>query len=70
MHKLRELLKRDCVQETEVIRILQEATPRGSVPPISLDATPERGLQLLLDRWKVVRELVEAGRSDFGGDAA
>ena len=70
LKELRELLKRDCVEETEVIRILQEATPRGTRAPASLDATPERSLQLLLDRWKVVRELVEAGRSDSAGDAA
>jgi hypothetical protein len=70
LKELRQLLKRDSVEEKEVIRILQEATPRGSVPPISLDGTPERSLQLLLDRWKVVRELVEAGGSDSGGDTA
>jgi hypothetical protein len=63
LKELRELLKRDSVEEREIVRILQEATPRGSVPPISLDATSERSLQLLLDRWGVVRELVEAGRT-------
>jgi hypothetical protein len=70
LRELRELLQRDSVQEREIVRILQEATPRGTRAPASLDATPERSLQLLLDRWKVVRELVEAGRSDPGGDAA
>jgi hypothetical protein len=61
---LRELLKRDRVEETEVIRVLQDAAPRGTRAPASLDATPERSLQLLLDRWEVVRELVESERSE------
>ena len=65
LRTLRELLKRDSVLEREILRILQEATPRGTVPPASLDATPERSLQLLLDRWGVVRELVEAGRTEM-----
>jgi hypothetical protein len=64
LRELRELLKRDRVEEIEVIRVLQEAAPRGSCAPISLDATPERSLQLLLDRWEVVRELVESERSE------
>ena len=64
LRQLRELLKRDRVEETEVIRVLQDAAPRGTRAPASLDATPERSLQLLLDRWEVVRELVESERSE------
>jgi hypothetical protein len=40
LRELRELLKRDSVEEREIIDILREATPRGTVAPISLDATP------------------------------
>ena len=70
LRELRELLKRDGIQESAIIHVLREASPRGTRAPASLDATPERSLQLLLDRWEVVRELAEAGRSDSGGDAA
>jgi hypothetical protein len=70
LRELRELLKRDGIQESEIIGVLKEASSRGGHAPSSLSEAPERSLKLLLDRWAVVRELVEAGRSDFGGGAA
>jgi hypothetical protein len=69
LRKLREMLQRDSVNEEEVIRVLREATPRGTYPPASLDEAPERTLSLLLSRWEVTRELIEASRSD-GREAA
>jgi len=70
LKELRELLKRDSVSEKEILELLNEAAPRGSQPPRSLDATPERSLKLMIERWDTVRELAEAGRADPGGDAA
>jgi len=60
LKKLRELLKRDSVGEEEVLAILREATPRGTRPPRSLDATPDRSLKLMIERWDTIRELAEA----------
>jgi hypothetical protein len=70
LKQLREILKRDLVDEREVLDVLREATPRGTRPPTSLDTAPERSLKLLLERWEVVAELIQAGRVDSGGDAA
>ena len=70
LKELRELLKRDSVSEKEILELLDEAAPRGTQPPRSLDATPERSLKLMIERWDTVRELAEAGRADPGGDAA
>jgi hypothetical protein len=69
LRKLRELLQRDAVDEEEILRVLHEAAPRGATPPTSLDQATERTLGLLLDRWEVTRELIEAARDD-GGEAA
>ena len=70
LKELRELLKRDSVSEKEILELLDEAAPRGTQPPRSLHATPERSLKLMIERWDTVRELAEAGRADPGGDAA
>jgi hypothetical protein len=70
LRKLREMLKRDSVNEREVVQVLREATPRGTTAPTSLDEAPERTLSLLLSRWEVTRELIEAARADGGGEVA
>jgi hypothetical protein len=70
LKELRQLLKRDSVSEKEILELLDEAAPRGTQPPRSLDATPERSLKLMIERWDTVRELAEAGRADPGGNAA
>jgi hypothetical protein len=70
LKELRELLKRDSVSEKEILELLRESAPRGTRPPQSLDAAPERSLKLMIERWDTVRELAEAGRADSGGDAA
>ena len=48
--------------------ILRESTPQDAIAPETLEEAPVRSLELLLFRWSVVRELVEAGRD--GGQAA
>jgi hypothetical protein len=66
LKQLRELLGRESVNEGEILSILREASPRGTQPPTSLDTAPQRSLELLLERWETVRELVQVGRSDGG----
>jgi len=63
LKQLRELLGRESVNEGEILSILREAAPRGTRPPASLDAAPQRSLELLLERWETVRELVQVGRA-------
>jgi bifunctional non-homologous end joining protein LigD len=55
--------------EEEVIRILREAAPRGTRAPATLAEAPERALSLLLSRWEITKQLIEAGRPD-GGEVA
>jgi hypothetical protein len=62
----RQMLKRDSIDEEELLAILRESTPQDAVAPPTLDEAPARSLELLLSRWSVVRELVEAGRQDNG----
>jgi hypothetical protein len=69
LRKLRQMLRRDSIDEQELLSILRESTPQDAVAPETLDKAPARSLELLLSRWSVVRELVEAGRQD-GGEAA
>ena len=69
LRKLRQMLRRDAIDEGELLSILRESTPQDAVAPESLEEAPTRSLELLLARWSVVRELVEAGRRD-GGEAA
>jgi hypothetical protein len=63
------MLRRDSIDEQELLAILRESTPQDAVAPETLDEAPARSLELLLSRWSVVRELAEAGRQD-GGEAA
>ena len=69
LRKLRQMLRRDAIDEGELLSILRESTPIDALAPTTLEQAPERSLELLLSRWEVVRELVEAGRRD-GGEAA
>ena len=64
LRKLRHLLQRDAVDEQEVLAIFRGATPRGTYPPASLDQVPERSLSLLVYRWKITKELIEADQQD------
>ena len=66
LRKLRQLLRRDQIDEAELVSILRESTPQDAIAPASLDEAPTRSLELLLSRWEVVKELVEAGRQDTG----
>jgi hypothetical protein len=50
----------------QLLAILRESTPQDAVAPETLEEAPVRSLELLLSRWSVVRELVEAGRNDGG----
>jgi hypothetical protein len=58
------MLERDRIDEAELLAILREAAPRGTLAPASLESAPERSLELLIKRWEVTKELVEAARSD------
>ena len=69
LRKLRQMLRRDAIDEGELLSILRESTPVDALAPATLEQAPERSLELLLSRWSVVRELVEAGRRE-GGEAA
>jgi hypothetical protein len=69
LRRLRQMLRRDSIDEGELLAILRESTPQDAVAPETLEEAPVRSLELLLSRWSVVRELVEAGRRD-GGEAA
>ena len=66
LKKLRRMLREDQIDEAELVSILRESTPQDAVPPASLEETPTRSLELLLSRWEVVKELVEAGRQHTG----
>jgi hypothetical protein len=69
LRRLRQMLRRDSVDEQELLAILRESTPQDAVAPATLDEAPARSLELLLSRWSVVRELIEAGRRDNGESA-
>ena len=64
LRKLRHLLQCDAVDEQEVLAIFRGAKPRDSYPPASLEQVPERSLSLLVYRWTITKELIEAGRQD------
>src|SRR5215469_13414300 len=64
LRKLRHLLQRDAVDEQEILAIFRGAKPRDSYPPASLEQVPERSLSLLVYRWRITKELIEAGRQD------
>ena len=64
LRKLRHLLQRDAVDEQEVLAIFRGAKPRDGYPPASLEQVPERSLSLLVYRWTITKELIEAGRQD------
>ena len=64
LRKLRHLLQRDAVDEQEILAIFRGAKPRDGYPPASLEQVPERSLSLLVYRWRITKELIEAGRQD------
>jgi hypothetical protein len=66
LRKLRQMLRREQIDEAELVSILRESTPQDAVAPESLEEAPIRSLELLLSRWEVAKELIEAGRQDNG----
>jgi hypothetical protein len=67
--KLRQMLKNDDVNEEELMAILRESAPRHTVLFSQLDEVPSRTVELCIQRWETIRELIAAMRGD-GGEAA
>jgi hypothetical protein len=70
LKKLRGMLKRDAVDETELLRILGESSPDQNLSLNTLEAIPARTAELCVQRWPVILELVQSMRNDEGGEAA
>jgi hypothetical protein len=70
LKKLREMLRRDSVNEAELLGILRESSPDQSPLLSNFEAIPARTAELCLQRWPVILELVQSMRNDEGGEAA
>jgi hypothetical protein len=70
LKKLREMLRRDSINEAELIGILRESSPDQTLLLNNFEAIPTRTAELCLERWPVILELVQSMRNDDNGDAA
>jgi len=70
LRRLRGMLKRDAVDETELLRILEESSPDQNDSPKNFEEIPVRTAELCLQRWPVILELVQSMRHDDSGEAA
>jgi len=70
LRKLRGMLRRDSVDEAELIEILRESSPDQTQFVSNFEAIPARTAELCLQRWPVILELVQSMRNEDGGEAA
>jgi hypothetical protein len=70
--KLRSLMQTAAVTEEEVMAIVRESGIRESTLAEHLSELPLRTIELLVERWPTVLELIELARADAkgGGEAA
>ena len=66
LKELRELLKRDSVEERELMKVLRESAPRQTFSLASFDQIPGKTAAICLERWPVILELIESMRGDSG----
>jgi len=67
LRKLRAMLRRDSVDEAELIEILRESSPDQTPLLSNFQAIPAKTAELCLQRWPVILELVQSMRHDDGG---
>jgi hypothetical protein len=67
LRKLRELLQRDSISESELLAILKESSPRQTLFLDNLEQIPARSAELCLQRWPTIVELIEAERNSNEG---
>jgi hypothetical protein len=70
LKKLRQMLRRDSVDESELLEILKESSPDQTQLLSNFEEIPTRTAELCLQRWPVILELVQSMRNDEGGEAA
>jgi hypothetical protein len=70
LRKLRGMLRRDSVDEAELIEILRESSPNQTLLLSSFEEIPTKTAELCLQRWPVILELVQSMRNADGGEAA
>jgi len=66
LRKLRAMLKRDAVDESELLEILRESSPDQTLLLSNFEEIPARTAELCLQRWPVILELVQSMRNDDG----
>jgi hypothetical protein len=64
LRKLRGMLKRDAIDEAELIEILRESSPGQSPLLSNFEAIPARTAELCLERWPVILEMVQSMRHE------
>ena len=70
LRKLRAMLRRDSVNESELIAILRESSPDQTLLLSNFEEIQARTAELCLQRWPVILELVQSMRNEDGGEAA